>query len=181
MFYIIELFSNDLQELFNFVVDILSQYTTISNARAMNGRWSASTQYFRLSVYVDGDRELFDKEDFGVKINTILWFDVVPASGYASVIISLLKTILKKYSSDIVMFNTGYWVFDWTAWNTSLLGVCWACGIFCNDYRRDTDLLDTFDFLGLKIESSCISRGLYFALCLSEKKIADEIVTNGMK
>lgn len=108
MFYIIELFSNDLQELFDFVVNILSQYTTISNIKEKNGRWSASTQYFRLSVYVDIDREMFDKEDFGVKINTILWFDVVPASGYASVIISLLKNILKKYSSDIVMFNTGY-------------------------------------------------------------------------
>lgn len=108
MFYIIELFSNDLQELFEFVVNILSQYTTISNIKEKNGRWSASTQYFRLSAYVDVDREMFDKEDFGVKINTILWFDVVPASGYASVIISLLKTILKKYSGDIVMFNTGY-------------------------------------------------------------------------
>lgn len=108
MFYIIELFSNDLQELFNFVVDILSQYTTISNARATNGRWSASTQYFRLSVYVDGDRELFDKEDFDVKINTILWFDVVPESGYAPILISLLKSLLKRYSSDVVMFNTGY-------------------------------------------------------------------------
>ena len=82
MFYIIELFSNDLQELFDFVVNILSQYTTILNIKEKNGRWSASTQYFRLSVF--------------------------PASGYASVIISLLKTILKKYSSDIVMFNTGY-------------------------------------------------------------------------
>ena len=108
MFYIIELFSNDLQELFGFVVDTLSKHTTISNIKEKNGRWSASTQYFRLSVYVDVDREMFDKEDFGVKINTILWFDVIPASGYASVIISLLKSILKKYSSDIVMFNTGY-------------------------------------------------------------------------
>ena len=108
MFYIIELFSNDLQELFDFVVDTLSKYTTISNIKEKDGRWSASTQYFRLSVYVDVDREMFDKEDFGVKINTILWFDVIPASGYASVIISLLKSILKEYSSDIVMFNTGY-------------------------------------------------------------------------
>lgn len=108
MFYIIELFSNDLQELFDFVVDTLSKYTTISNIKEKDGRWSASTQYFRLSVYVDVDREMFDKEDFDVKINTILWFDVVPASGYASVIISLLKSILKEYSSDIVMFNTGY-------------------------------------------------------------------------
>ena len=108
MFYIIELFSNDLQELFDFVVDTLSKYTTISNIKEKDGRWSASTQYFRLSVYVDVDREMFDKEDFDVKINTILWFDVIPASGYASVIISLLKSILKEYSSDIVMFNTGY-------------------------------------------------------------------------
>jgi hypothetical protein len=108
MFYIIELFSNDLQELFNFVVDTLSKHTTISNIKENNGRWSASTQYFRLSVCVDVDREMFDKVGFGVKINTILWFDVVPASGYASIIISLLKSILKKYSSDIVMFNTGY-------------------------------------------------------------------------
>ena len=108
MFYIIELFSNDLQELFDFVVDTLSKYTTISNIKEKDGRWSASTQYFRLSVYVDVDREMFDKEDFDVKINTILWFDVIPASGYASVIISLLKSILKEYSSDVVMFNTGY-------------------------------------------------------------------------
>lgn len=108
MFYIIELFSNDLQELFDFVVDTLSKYTTISNIKEKDGRWSASTQYFRLSVYVDVDREMFDKEDFDVKINTILWFDVIPASGYAYVIISLLKSILKEYSSDIVMFNTGY-------------------------------------------------------------------------
>ncbi len=108
MFYIIELFSNDLQELFDFVVDTLSKHTTISNIKEKNGRWSASTQYFRLNVYVDADREMFDKEDFDVKINTILWFDVVPASDYASVIISLLKSILKKYSSDIIMFNTGY-------------------------------------------------------------------------
>lgn len=108
MFYIIELFSNDLQELFDFVVDTLSKHTTISNIKEKNGRWSASTRYFRLNVYVDADREMFDKEDFDVKINTILWFDVVPASDYASVIISLLKSILKKYSSDIIMFNTGY-------------------------------------------------------------------------
>lgn len=108
MFYIIELFSNDLQELFDFVVDTLSKYTTISNIKEKDGRWSASTQYFRLSVYVDVDREMFDKEDFDITINTILWFDVIPASGYASVIISLLKSILKEYSSDIVMFNTGY-------------------------------------------------------------------------
>lgn len=33
MFYIIELFSNDLQELFDFVVNILSQHTTISNIK----------------------------------------------------------------------------------------------------------------------------------------------------
>ncbi|MBO7473076.1 MAG: hypothetical protein J6U00_03580 [Ruminococcus sp.] len=62
MFYIIELFSNDLQELFEFVVNILSQYTTISNIKEKNGRWSASTQYFRLSVYVDVDREMFDND-----------------------------------------------------------------------------------------------------------------------
>ena len=108
MFYIIELFSYDLQELFDFVVDTLSKHTTISKIKEKNGRWSASTQYFRLSVYVDVDREMFDKEDFGVKINTILWFDVIPESGYAPIIIFLLKSILKRYSCDIVMFNTGY-------------------------------------------------------------------------
>ena len=27
---------------------------------------------------------MFDKEDFGVKINTILWFDVVPAKSSLS-------------------------------------------------------------------------------------------------
>ncbi|HRU98035.1 MAG TPA: hypothetical protein P5092_11475 [Ruminococcus sp.] len=108
MFYIIELFSNDLQELFGFVVDTLSKHATISNIKEKNGRWSVSTQYFRLSVYVDVDREMFDKEDFDVKINTILWFDVIPASGYDSIIISLLKSILEEYSSDIIMFNTGY-------------------------------------------------------------------------
>lgn len=108
MFYIIELFSNDLQEIFDFVVDTLSKHTIISNVKEKNGRWSASTQYFRLSIYVDSDRELFDKEDFGVRINTILWFDVIPGSCYAPIIISLLKSILKRYSSDIVMFNTGY-------------------------------------------------------------------------
>ena len=84
MFYIIELFSYDLQELFDFVVDTLSKHTTISKIKEKNGRWSASTQYFRLSVYVDVDREMFDKEDFGVKINTILWFDVVPAKSILS-------------------------------------------------------------------------------------------------
>ena len=42
------------------------------------------------------------------KINTILWFDVIPESGYAPIIIFLLKSILKRYSCDIVMFNTGY-------------------------------------------------------------------------
>ena len=63
MFYIIELLSNDLQELFDFVIDILSQHTTISNIREKNGRWSASTQYFRLSIYYDDDRKMFDKED----------------------------------------------------------------------------------------------------------------------
>ena len=61
-------------------------------------------------------------------------------------------------------------MFDWTAWNTSLLGVCWACGIFCNDYRWDTDLLDTFDFMELNTEPSCNSRGLFFMICLSEKR-----------
>lgn len=110
MFYIIELYSNDLQELFDFVIDILcqNQHTPISNIRENNGRWSASTQFFRLSIYYDVNREMFDKEDFNVKINTVLWFDVLPDSGYASIIISLLKAILKRYSSDIVMFNTGY-------------------------------------------------------------------------
>ncbi len=110
MFYIIELFSDDLQELFDFVIDTLcqNQYATITNVREKNGRWSASTQFFRLSIYYDDDREMFDKEDFNVKINTVLWFDVLPASGYAPIIISLLKAILKRYSSDVVMFNTGY-------------------------------------------------------------------------
>ena len=108
MFYIIELFSNDLQELFYFVVDTLSKHATISNIKENNGRWSVSTQYFRLSVYIDANREKFDKEDLDVKINTILWFDVIPTSGYASVIIPLLKDIITGYSSDIVMFNTGY-------------------------------------------------------------------------
>ena len=61
-----------------------------------------------MNIYFDNNRKIFDKEDFGVKINTVLWFDVIPASGYASIIISLLKAILKRYGSDIVMFNTGY-------------------------------------------------------------------------
>ena len=108
MFYIIELFSNDLQELFDFVVDNLRKHAPVSNVRENNGRWSASTQFFRLSIYCDADRKMFDKEDFGVKINTILWFDVIPESGYAPIIIFLLKSILKRYSCDIVMFNTGY-------------------------------------------------------------------------
>ena len=108
MFYIIELLSNDLQELFDFVIDILSQHTTISNIREKNGRWSASTQYFRLSIYYDDDRKMFDKEDFDVNINTVLWFDVLQVSGYSQIIISLLKSIIKKYTSDIIVFNTGY-------------------------------------------------------------------------
>lgn len=108
MFYIIELLSNDLQELFDFVIDILSQHTTISNIREKNGRWSASTQYFRLSIYYDDDRKMFDKEDFDVNINTVLWFDVLQVSGYSQIIISLLKSIMKKYTSDIIVFNTGY-------------------------------------------------------------------------
>lgn len=108
MFYIIELLSNDLQELFDFVIDILSQHTTISNIREKNGRWSASTQYFRLSIYYDDDRKMFDKEDFDVNINTVLWFDVLQVSGYSQIIISLLKSIIKKYTSDIIIFNTGY-------------------------------------------------------------------------
>ena len=108
VFYIIELFSNDLQELFDFVVDNLHKHAPVSNVRENKGRWSASTQFFRLSIYCDADRKMFDKEDFGVKINTVLWIDVLPASGYAPIIISLLKSILKRYSCDIVMFNTGY-------------------------------------------------------------------------
>ena len=108
MFYIIELLSNDLQELFDFMIDILSQHTTISNIREKNGRWSASTQYFRLSIYYDDDRKMFDKEDFDVNINTVLWFDVLQVSGYSQIIISLLKSIIKKYTSDIIVFNTGY-------------------------------------------------------------------------
>lgn len=108
MFYIIELLSNDLQELFDFVIDILSQHTTISNIREKNGRWSASTQYFRLSIYYDDDRKMFDKEDFDVNINMVLWFDVLQVSGYSQIIISLLKSIIKKYTSDIIVFNTGY-------------------------------------------------------------------------
>lgn len=110
VFYIIELFSDNLQELFDFVIDILwrNQHTPVSNIRENNGRWSASTQFFRLNIYFDNNRKIFGKEDFGVKINTVLWFDVIPASGYASIIISLLKAILKRYDSDIVMFNTGY-------------------------------------------------------------------------
>ena len=51
---------------------------------------------------------MFDKEDFDIKINTVLWFDVISASGYAPVIIHLLESILVRYSSDIIMFNTGY-------------------------------------------------------------------------
>ena len=108
MFYVIELFSIDLQELFNFVVDNLRKHMPVSNIRENNGRWSASTQFFRLSIYYDADREMFDKEDFDVKINTVLWFDVISASGYAPVIIHLLESILRRYSSDIIMFNTGY-------------------------------------------------------------------------
>ncbi len=108
MFYIIELFSKDLKELFDFVVDTLRKHVPVSNIKENNGRWSAATQFFRLSIYCDVDREMFDKEDFDVMINTILWFDVIPANDYAPIIISLLKSILKRYSSDIVMFNTGY-------------------------------------------------------------------------
>lgn len=110
MFFIIELFSNNLFELFEFVINILDQNNrvTIMHKSEQKERLFISTQYFRLNVYIDNDRKIFDKEDFGVEINTVLWFDVITTSNYAPVIISFLKTLLQKYSGDVVMLNTGY-------------------------------------------------------------------------
>lgn len=110
MFFIIELFSNNLFELFEFVINILDQNNrvTIMHKSEQKERLFISTQYFRLNVYIDNDRKIFDKEDFGVEINTVIWFDVITTSNYAPVIISFLKTLLQKYSGDVVMLNTGY-------------------------------------------------------------------------
>ena len=98
MFFIIELFSNNLFELFEFVINIFAQNNkvTIMQKGEQKERMFISTQYFRLNVYTDNDRKIFDKEDFGVEINTVLWFDVITTSNYAPVIISFLKTLMQN-------------------------------------------------------------------------------------
>lgn len=110
MFYIIELFSNDLMTLFNFIVETISTNCAIKilSKDIKENKLFVTTPDFRLNVYLDENRNLFDKEDFGIDINTVLWFDIIPNSNYEQIIIQLVKSLFKEYMCDMIMFNTEY-------------------------------------------------------------------------